>query len=86
MWIKKCSSLLEKNGILIISSPLLRIRNKKPFITNPHHLHEMKKDEFIKNLKKIINPKFISLFIQEENNFKPLTDEISGLGYAIIKK
>ena len=45
-WLIKCKKSLKSNSIFICSSPMLRIRNKKPFITNPHHLYEMKKEEF----------------------------------------
>jgi 2-polyprenyl-3-methyl-5-hydroxy-6-metoxy-1,4-benzoquinol methylase len=85
-WIKKCYYLLKKNGIFICSSPLLRIRNKKSFITNPHHLHEMKRVELERNLRKIFNVKNLNLFIQENNNLKPCTNENEGLSIFVIKK
>lgn len=85
-WIKKCYNMLKKNGIFICSSPLLRIRNGKPFITNPHHLHEMKKTELEKILKRIFKVKNINLFIQESNNLKPCTNENEGLSVFVLKK
>jgi 2-polyprenyl-3-methyl-5-hydroxy-6-metoxy-1,4-benzoquinol methylase len=85
-WIKKCYSLLKKNGIFICSSPLLRIRNKKIFITNPHHLHEMRRSELERCLKKIFKVKNINLFIQESNNLKPCTNENEGLSIFVLKK
>jgi len=85
-WIKKCFSLLKKNGIFICSSPLRRIRNKKIFITNPHHLYEMRRSELERYLKKIFKVKNINLFIQESNNFKPCTNENEGLSIFVIKK
>lgn len=85
-WIKKCYKLLKKNGIFVCSSPLLRIRNKKPFITNPHHLHEMKRSELERLLKKIFKVSNINLFIQEGNNIKPCTNENEGLSIFVLKK
>ena len=85
-WIKKCFNLLKKNGVFICSSPLLRIRNRKSFITNPHHLHEMRRFELEKNLKKIFKVKNLNLFIQESNNLKPCTNENEGLSIFVIKK
>ncbi len=85
-WIKKCYSLLNKNGILVCSSPLLRIRNGKPFITNPHHLHEMRRSELENLLKKTFKVNNINLFIQENNNFKPCINENEGLSIFVIRK
>ena len=85
-WIKKCFKLLKKNGIFICSSPLLRIRNGRPFITNPHHLHEMKRSELEKVLKKVFKTKNIYLFIQETNNLKPCINENEGLSIFVIRK
>ncbi len=85
-WIKKCYNLLKKNGIFICSSPLLRIRKGKPFITNPHHLHEMKRFELEKILKSTFKTKNLNLFIQENNNLKPCINENEGLSIFVIRK
>ena len=85
-WIKKCYNLLKKNGIFVCSSPLLRIRNGKPFITNPHHLHEMKRSELEIILKKTFKVKNINLFIQENNNLKPCINENEGLSIFVLRK
>jgi 2-polyprenyl-3-methyl-5-hydroxy-6-metoxy-1,4-benzoquinol methylase len=85
-WLQNCYKNLNKNGIFICSSPLLRIRNKKPFITNPHHLHELKKTELFLHLKRIFNTKNVNAFIQETDNLKPLTTETEGLCIFVIKK
>ena len=85
-WIKKCYSLLKKDGIFICSSPLLRIRNGKPFITNPHHLHEMRRSELEKLLRKTFKTTNINLFIQESNNLKPCIKENEGLSIFVIRK
>jgi 2-polyprenyl-3-methyl-5-hydroxy-6-metoxy-1,4-benzoquinol methylase len=85
-WIKKCYNLLKKNGIFVCSSPLLRVRNGKPFITNPHHLHEMKRSELENILKKTFKVKNINLFIQESNNLKPCIKENEGLSIFVLKK
>ena len=85
-WFKKCNHLLKKNGIFICSSPLLRIRNNKPFITNPHHLYEMKKNEFFYYLKKIFKPKKINSYIQQNDNLIPLTNQKEGLSIISLIK
>jgi 2-polyprenyl-3-methyl-5-hydroxy-6-metoxy-1,4-benzoquinol methylase len=85
-WIKKCYNLLKKDGIFVCSSPLLRIRDGKPFITNPHHLHEMKRAELENILKKTFKVKNINLFIQENNNLKPCIDENEGLSIFVLRK
>lgn len=85
-WLQNCYKNLNKNGIFICSSPLLRIRNKKPFITNPHHLHELKKTELFLHLKRIFKTKNVNAFIQETDNLKPLTTETEGLCIFVIKK
>ncbi len=68
------------------SSPLLRIRNGKPFITNPHHLNEMKRSELENILKKTFKVKNINLFIQENNNLKPCIEENEGLSIFVLRK
>ena len=85
-WFRKCNYLLNKEGIFVCSSPLLRIRNKKPFITNPHHLYEMKKSEFFYNLKKIFKPKKINSYIQQNDNLIPLTNQKEGLSIISLIK
>ena len=85
-WIQKCYKLLKKNGIFVCSSPLLRVRNGKPYITNPHHLHEMKKIELEKILKKTFKTKNVNLYIQESNNLKPCINEKEGLSIFVLRK
>ena len=85
-WIKKSYNMLKKNGIFVCSSPLLRIRNGKPFITNPHHLHEMKKSELVKILKSTFNTKNINIFIQDSNSLKPILNENEGLSIFVVRK
>lgn len=83
-WLKKCRNLLKKKSIFLCSSPLLRVREGKPFITNPHHLHEMRQKEFFNNLKKIFMPKSINFFIQNNDHFIPHTDQKEGLCMAVL--
>ena len=85
-WIKKCSYMLKKNGVLVCSSPLLRIRNNKPFITNPHHLHEMKKNEFFKIISKYFKKETICSFIQKDNQLIPIFKENEGLSIIVVRK
>ena len=85
-WFRKCNHLLKKRGIFVCSSPLLRIRNNKPFITNPHHLYEMKKSEFFYNLKKIFKPKKINSYIQQNDNLIPLSNQKEGLSIISLIK
>ncbi len=85
-WIKNCSFMLKKDGILVCSSPLLRIRNKKPFITNPHHLHEMRKEEFFKTIKKYFKKKTFCSFVQKDNQLAPIFNENEGLSIIVIRK
>ena len=84
-WLIKCKKMLKKSGILICSSPLLRIKKNKPYITNPHHLYEMKKREFFSTLKNIFKPKSISAYIQNNNSLVPITKEENGLCFVVIK-
>ena len=83
-WLKKCKNSLKSNSTFICSSPMLRVRNNKPYITNPHHLYEMKKQEFFANLKKIFRPKTINFFIQKNDSFVLHTNQKEGLCMAIL--
>ena len=38
----------KPGGIVFISSPMLRYKDGKPYVTNPFHINEMPRDQFIK--------------------------------------
>ena len=85
-WLIKCSKLLKKNGIFVCSCPMLRIRKNRPFITNPHHLHEMKKSVFFRNIKKLFKPKVINPYILNNESLIPLTKQKEGHCIVALKK
>jgi ubiquinone/menaquinone biosynthesis C-methylase UbiE len=85
-YLRSVDSWLKKGGVFIASSPMLRYRDGKPYITNPYHINEMPRtallDMFETNL-----PDFVfNYFYQDETRFLPLLDEDTGFCILVARK
>jgi len=83
-WLKKINTLLKKDGTAIISSPMLRYRNGKPYITNPYHISELPKKELLNLISK--NFGLVEFFAQHQTKFIELTIEDTGFCIAKCRK
>lgn len=80
------ASWLKPGGVLIASSPMLRYRDGKPFVTSPYHINEMPKDDLLSMFEKSL-PNFVfQYYYQDETRFVPLLDEHTGFCILIARK
>ncbi len=78
--------LLKPGGVLIASSPMLRYKNGKPFITNPHHINEMPRDALLRFFVETLPGFGFQFFHQKQNVFTPLLDENTGFCVVVARK
>jgi 2-polyprenyl-3-methyl-5-hydroxy-6-metoxy-1,4-benzoquinol methylase len=83
-YLKKVYKFLKKGGTAVLSTPMLRYKDGKPFITNPFHLNEMPREDFLKLTKNIFDE--CEYYAQHQTEFPPLTTENTGFCIAICKK
>ena len=85
-YLKNISSWLKPKGILVASSPMLRYKDCKPFITSPYHINELPKDELLAMFE-ICLPDFVfQFYYQDETRFVPLLDEHTGFCILVARK
>jgi len=81
-----CDSWLKPGGLLFASSPMLRFRNGSPFVTNPYHINEMKKEDLLELFHSVFsNYNYMHLW-QTGDYFRPLGIEHEGFCILIYKK
>ena len=84
-FLKNAKRMLKKGGTLILSTPMLRYKNGKPYITNPFHLNEMPREKFLKMMKDIFGEN-CRYYAQHQKKFPKLTTETIGFCIAVWKK
>lgn len=77
---------LKNGGVFIGSSPMLRYKDGKPYITNPYHINEMSKNDFISSIKSKLKNFKIHFYYQDEDVFLPLCEEHTGFCVVIARK
>jgi 2-polyprenyl-3-methyl-5-hydroxy-6-metoxy-1,4-benzoquinol methylase len=85
-YLKNVGRWIKPGGILIASSPMLRYRNGKPYITNPFHINEQPKKQLLKMFKDLLPGFQLTFFHQKEEIFVPLDDEDTGFCIAVCRK
>lgn len=83
-YLRNVYKFLKKGGKAIVSTPMLRYKDGKPFITNPFHLNELPREEFLKVTKEIFDG--CEYYAQRQTEFPLLTIENNGFCIAICKK
>lgn len=82
----KTKNWLKPGGVLVASTPMLRYKNNKPYITNPYHINEMPKAEMINLYNELFEGFVIQFFHQKQSVFLPLTSEDSGFCIIVVRK
>ncbi len=77
---------LKKGGIFIGSSPMLRYKDGKPYITNPYHINEMSKSDFINAIELKLKNFQIHYYYQDQDIFLPLCEEHTGFCVIVARK
>ncbi|MFL6871544.1 MAG: methyltransferase domain-containing protein [Candidatus Azotimanducaceae bacterium] len=85
-YIKNIRRWIKPGGILVASSPMLRYRNGKPYVTNPFHINEQPKKELLEMFHSLLPDFQMTFFHQKEEIFVPLDNEETGFCIAVGRK
>lgn len=85
-FLEKIESWLKDGGVFIGSSPMLRYKDGKPYITNPYHINEMPRDEFIDAINDKLKNFQIHYYYQSQDSFYPLCKENTGFCIVVARK
>lgn len=83
-YLKKVYSMLKKGGIAVLSTPMLRYKDGKPYVTNPFHENEMPREVFLSIIRGIFDD--AEFFAQHQADFPALTIENTGFCIAVCRK
>ena len=78
--------ILKDGGVFIVSSPMLRYANRKPYITSPFHINEMPREELIDKINVYFSTYTKCYFHQQDGYFVPLGNENTGFCIIILRK
>lgn len=85
-YIKNIRKWIKPGGILVASSPMLRFRNGKPYVTNPYHINEQPKKQLLKMFHDLLPDFQLTFFHQKEEIFIPLDNEDTGFCIVVGRK
>lgn len=85
-FLENINNWLKKGGIFVGSSPMLRYKNNKPYITNPYHINEMPKKVFQEAIERKLKDFTIHYYYQNENTFLPMQEENTGFCIVVARK
>lgn len=77
---------LKDGGVFIGSSPMLRYKDGKPYITNPYHINEMPRDEFVNAIISKLKNFEVHFYYQDQDTFLPLCKENTGFCIVVARK
>ncbi len=84
-FLRSVKRMLKKGGIAILSTPMLRYKDGKPFVTNPFHLNELPREVFLCLTQQIFG-KDCKYYAQHQADFPELKDENTGFCIAVCRK
>ena len=85
-YVKSIRKWIKPGGILVASSPMLRFRDGKPYVTNPYHINEQPRQQLIQMFNDLLPDFRLTFFHQKEEIFVPLDDEDTGFCIAVGRK
>ncbi len=85
-YMKGIGDWLKPNGILFASSPMLRYRDGKPYVTNPYHINEMPRATLLTFIESTFPNFIVQFFHQDQNSFQPLDEECTGFCIIVARK
>lgn len=77
---------VKPGGIFLASSPMLRFKEGKPFVTNPYHINEMPREKLLDLLHTLFSNFALSFYHQKQEAFLPLLDENTGFCIVLGRK
>ena len=86
LFLQLMASWVKPGGVVVMSSPMLRYKDGKPYVTNPYHINEMPRSEFFE-LCQAAMPDFVfHFYYQSEQSFLPLLDENTGFCISVGRR
>lgn len=85
-FLRNAAHWLQKGGVLVASSPMLRYRDGRPFVTNPYHVNEMPKDELVRMFACALPGYLLHYYHQRQDAFLPLLEENTGFCVVVARK
>ena len=85
-FLKKLASWVKPGGVIVISSPMLRYIDGKPYITNPYHINEMPKSEFLELCREVMPDYKFHFYYQSDQSFLPLLEEDTGFCISVGRR
>jgi 2-polyprenyl-3-methyl-5-hydroxy-6-metoxy-1,4-benzoquinol methylase len=79
---------IEPGGMLMASSPMLRYRDGRPYITSPFHMNEMPRADLLAMFDELLPGSgwVKHYYHQEQEAFLPLLDEDTGFCVLVARK
>lgn len=79
---------VKVGGVVVLSSPMLRYKDGKPYVTSPFHVNEMPRAELLALLASTFPAdRFVTHFYhQNEGSFQPLLDEHTGFCVMVARR
>jgi ubiquinone/menaquinone biosynthesis C-methylase UbiE len=85
-FLRQMASWVKPGGVVVMSSPMLRYKDGKPYVTNPYHINEMPRAEFLE-LCRTAMPDFVfHFYYQSDRSFLPLLEENTGFCISVGRR
>ena len=85
-FLKKLACWVKPGGVVVISSPMLRYIDGKPYVTNPYHINEMPKSEFLELCHEAMPNYKFHFYYQSDQSFLPLLEENTGFCISVGRR
>lgn len=85
-FLRRMTRWLAPEGVIVASTPMLRFKDGKPYVTNPHHINEMPREHFLGMVRGIF-PGYVLQFVHQRGEcFAPLDREDTGMLVMVARK
>lgn len=83
-----CARWVKPGGVVVASSPMLRYRDGKPYVTSPYHINELPREELLAVLADAFPSEgwVRHYYHQEQEVFLPLLDEHEGFLVMVARR
>lgn len=85
-FLKRCANWISPGGLMCVSSPMLRFRDGRPYVTNPFHINELPRQDLISTWTSIFDGWKTHFYWQNGTRIEPLGDQETGFLLAFFKK
>ncbi len=85
-YLRAAAGWIEQGGCFVGSSPMLRFRDGKPYVTNPYHVNELERSELVSTVLGCLKGFSVNFFYQDVWSFPPLGNERTGFCVFVARK